>query len=378
MGKTLEEQVAELSAAKASNVDDGSNDPSMDSRLSQPGDELSDSGYSDYQADEGEEELGIAKKEEPVEQEESSKPEDDDSLPDDYDFEEPEDETDLVDGEPDQDANKGSNESKSDDSEDGKKPESKDASADKKSVDDEQLARALHLGLNAEEVTEYAKLGELSKILDMVERIRGVSKESSSSVTETSESEILDIKLDLDPEVFDPEFTQELNNQVTGKIAPIIQTLNQKIARLESERNTERQVAFEAQFDSMIDGLGDGYSDLLGKGSGREIKQDGQEMQNRIRVLETMASLAKVSGKSVPVKELFDRALAATFPDRIRKFETDKIRNSLERRKGQIINKPTNRQKTLSPRQSAVQAVAQELAAVGISPSGGGYDEEFE
>lgn len=190
------------------------------------------------------------------------------------------------------------------------------------------------------------------------------------------EEEELDLSIKLDPEIYDPEFIDGINKH-NEKVKGVINALRQDVRTLREARDQERGAAFEAEFDGMISGLDEGFTEILGKEPGHALKQDDAKMQNRVKVITLMTSIAeakKQSGEKFTMKGLFEAAIAAAFTKEQKQIAASNLRKNVQKQERLLINKSTNVKQTLSPKRSAVQAVAEKLEKLGINSQGG--DEE--
>lgn len=372
----LKEEVAEISKKRAALVDDGENDPRLDSSNDESIDDWSDPGsgespekfFNPRKLDEGDIEL-------------KKLPDDKDEGDDDDGFDYEED--DFFDGD---DSEKVENkETKTAETEgDGKKtdsdakiPESKD-SGKTALVDDETLAKAINLGLKPDDIKGYAELGNLSSVIGILEK----SKNGEAAKDEKKEEQAQDefnIELEFDEDIFDPEFVQGINDQVNKKVAPVLKQLNDRINQLQSGRTEDSRVAVEREFDAVISSLDDSYVEVLGKDPGRKLDPNCEQMQNRAKILQTVTELArKQTTNNWTMKELVDQALPMVFPEHQKTAAAKEIQATLNKRSNNFINKPTTRQQQLSPKSKAVSAVAAKMSQYGLNPNGENLGEEDE
>lgn len=247
---------------------------------------------------------------------------------------------------------------------DDKKPE---ANAEgPRPLDEKAVARAINMGLKPDEIQEYAKMGDLNTILDNVEQQR-----ASETPQEADEESTLDFKLELDPDYFDEEFTESLNQQIQEKVGGQFKALQDKIKKLEAERQRERIEAYEREFDAAIGSLDDSLEPILGKEPGRKLDPNSEQMKNREKVIQEVTNLVQspdYQGQSL--SELVSTAVARVFPEQVKQVATRSIQQSLTKRANNLINRPSSRQIQEPPRKRAISAVAEKMAEYGWNQMG--------
>ncbi|HPP02730.1 MAG TPA: hypothetical protein PLX83_19260 [bacterium] len=338
-------EVSKVAKSRAVEMDDGMNNPAQDQKLA-PEDDLPDTGIP---------------RDVPEKKDDFVPPENPGDLASQYDFDDESDEVEALGAQGGDVAD-----------------ESIPAAENSGVAAEDQVARAIAMGLKAEEIREFSQLGDLGKILDSLEKVQWKpSTTETPPLGEVSDDagSIDDFKIELDENFFDPELTEELNNQIKSKLGPVIKRLNEDVTTLKTALENERRVAFEREFDGMIEALDDSYAALLGKQPGREMDPHSPQMQNRIRVLQAMANLGKTQ-PGADTAELFSQALAVVFKDQMKQIAAHELRSSLQKRQGQILGRPENRKRTLPPRQKAVQSVAKFLADEGYNLAEEAFDEE--
>lgn len=233
-----------------------------------------------------------------------------------------------------------SQEEKSEEVSDDEKPdkegqqESASEKTEKPVVTEEDLARAIDLGLKPDDVKQYAEIGNLSKTLDSLEARRGSQssgKQAESKNDSEQQSEEFRIKLDFgeNQDEYDPEFISKFEEQVNEQVGGQLKRVNDTVSQLKNSLDYERQLNFEREFDQLVGETiqnEPGYKDILGEGRGRNLEREGEPMKNRMAVLSKMTDLAKNDNQKSN-EELFKDALGIVFRDQQQKIATKKVRS---------------------------------------------------
>jgi len=247
-----------------------------------------------------------------------------------------------------------------------------DADSEKdKSVSDELAAKAKKLGISDEDIALFDKPEQLEKLCKAYENSKDAEQEQKEEKQEQSGQDNSDsfdeeFKLDLDPDLYDPDICKAM--QSTAKqINGIKGALSSVVSAVRSQSNQ----SFEREFESMISGLGDSFADTLGKGSINEIGTDSQFYTNRCKLIEEMTTLAAgyaQTNKPLPEsKVLFNKAINSVFGDKVKANVTKDIASQLDKRASQFINRPVGSKgkSTMTPTKRAATAVAEKLREFG-------------
>lgn len=169
------------------------------------------------------------------------------------------------------------------------------------------------------------------------------------------------------PDEWDPATAKLLNglNEHFGKqfeqLANVVQPVQQHDEALRGLLNIHMQQAqadYVREFESQIASLGDEWSDVLGKGDGMKMDRQSPQIQNRIKLDESMLMLARGRRESglppLSQKELFDRALRLEFPNKTTALVQKQVVTKSMTRAKQFTNRPTGRNgKPLSGEEAA-------------------------
>lgn len=211
--------------------------------------------------------------------------------------------------------------------EDGKKVT--DAKAGE--IDDALLARAKEAGLTEEDAREFGTARALEKHLKLTGK--GEAKTEAKE-----EDDIPDL-----PE--DEDYSPAVVKGWKAMKATVLELKKQNKA-FQEERSAHAALALVESFDRACDSLGEEFSGILGSTKDAHVK-DSEFGKNRAKVYSEMHVLAKsfqASGKPVPEEgELLKRALNNLFGEEAKKQVRKQITSKIEKRKGSILPRPTNR-----------------------------------
>lgn len=174
---------------------------------------------------------------------------------------------------------------------------------------------------------------------------------------------------------FDPEFAgvvKAFNEHHQQRYA----ALEEKFSHVEQFFRQQEVARFTGEFDDWIE-ANDGIQQVLGSGRYETLKPNSAELQSRQQVAKLAQTLAQhyaSSGLPVPRRQLlFQKALAAAFPEKLADIERSKLTQRIrDSRTGQFIGRPTEqappRTPPKDPTEAAVEAVTakmREFHAVG-------------
>jgi hypothetical protein len=247
----------------------------------------------------------------------------------------------------------------------------KDKDADQESsLPDALVEKAKKLGLSDEDIALYEKPQQLEKLCSLVEpKVQNQEGENPQKDKESGEkpsAEDGEFQIELDPDLYDPDLCKAMQS-TADQINGLKNMLNNVVSMV--QRQSEQ--SFESAFEGFITELGDGFTETLGKGTLDEIGADSEFFQNRCKVIEEMNAIAAgygQTGKPVPSpKQLFQRAVNSVFGDTIKKNARKEVAGQIQKRSGQIISRPTNRngKDTQTPDQRATNAVREKLREFG-------------
>lgn len=126
-----------------------------------------------------------------------------------------------------------------------------------------------------------------------------------------------------------------------------------EVSRLQETLNQQQQTQYYAWFDDQISELGSEFKDVLGEGTGADLRQDSPQFQKRVELLEEMETLRDVharKGRAVSNKALFDRALKNILGNDV---ERGQLKQQLKTRSSQRSTRPTKRNQDTTPRTGA-------------------------
>lgn len=214
-------------------------------------------------------------------------------------------------------------------------------------VDPALLARAQEFGISSAHAQKLGEAGLLQEeLMEEMRRTADWNKQQlaqaqtpqqAAPVAAPQAPAALSVKLD--PEEHGEDVVkafgalQDYANQQTQRVSNIENVLGQFIQR---QAKAEGQAAVQ-RFETLIAGVADEWGDVLGKGKGSELKPDGPEMGNRLKVSDAMDRLGQVYAESEP--ELFQRALKMEFADVTAKRARQKISGQVKKR-GALITSP--------------------------------------
>ena len=235
--------------------------------------------------------------------------------------------------------------------EDDARTTGKEKTADTPTFSDELLARAEKAGLTKDELADFGTPDAAQKALSLFEKkstatgtqTTETGKEAQTG-TQTDKSGFEKFKVELDPDVYDPEIITTING-INEHYSKQFEAMQGQLVQAQGALNRQQALQFEQQFDGYIDGLGDGYKDVLGEGRGAEMDKTSETFKNRVKLLDEMETIAagcSRTGKQVPpYNELFDKALASVFKDKQKEIVRKEISSKLGKR--QIIARPSQR-----------------------------------
>lgn len=236
------------------------------------------------------------------------------------------------------------------------------------SLPDELVKKAQKLGISDEDIALYEKPEQLERLCSLIapKAEKAETEKSQKETAEEAPAKDGEFKVELDPDLYDPDLCKAMQS-TADQINGLKNMLNNVVERV--QRQSEQ--SFESTFEGFIAELGDGFTETLGKGTLDEIGTDSAFFQNRCKVIEEMNAIAAgygQTGKSVPSqKQLFQRAVNSVFGDTIKKNARKEVAGQIQKRSGQIISRPTNRngKDTQTPDQRATNAVREKLREFG-------------
>lgn len=240
--------------------------------------------------------------------------------------------------------------------------------------------RAAKAGLSETDIAEFGDEKSLRAAVKLLES-RGATapktKEAKEGEPETeAAANDEEFKVELDPEKFDENAITVVNTLV-GEI----NNLRKQIRGISTSNSQREAQEFEGFFDGEVNALGAEYEGTFGKGLRHEIDQKSAAFQNRSKLWTAMGTLAaglQARGEKMPPhKELFKQALRLAFGDKAGEVERKKISSTLQKRKGQFVNKPTSRdtRDARSTEQQVVDKVAEKMVELGMDPGHRTVDE---
>lgn len=175
------------------------------------------------------------------------------------------------------------------------------------------------------------------------------------------------IDFGLDSEFLDPDVAKTLK-QMQAHYDARIGELTTQLASAKSVIDEQAADASARRFDSFIGDLDKSRHKLFGEGHTVDLDPKSDVYKNRKTVQDEMSTLVaglEARGKAVPEERvLFNKALAATFGDEIKKIDADRQRNRIKRRQSQMIAKPTTRTTDgRSPEERAMNLIAEKMAS---------------
>lgn len=177
-----------------------------------------------------------------------------------------------------------------------------------------------------------------------------------------SQSDLEIEPLDLDLSNFDDEAAAILQKiadhqqaqlaKLAARVAPQsapaeVAALQEKLAALEQETAYQRKVQFERDMDSFFTGLGPEYADKFGEGPVRSLAADSKHLAARNELVREFAALreadARLGRPPMPQEQILKRALAARYADQVQELARKQVRNEVQERRAQAVERPTSR-----------------------------------
>ena len=247
------------------------------------------------------------------------------------------------------------------------KKEEENSSDEKKSdpvIDDYLLSKAEEFGFTDAEIRQFKSSVELSRALSVIERkVKSLSL-VPEKVEEEKKEEVKDELSELLEGLCPADFTEEKMIQVVKALKSDKDSLGKRLEKLEEENNKLKsetaknyQDQIISEFDELASGQTGKLSELFGKGTiskGLSVS----EAENRKKLFKTFTAIGNTLGENedVPVKEVFRRALAATFPDEYLLGKEEEIKSNINKRKGLALMPPGGVKRTTQ--QIALEEIA--------------------
>ena len=212
------------------------------------------------------------------------------------------------------------------------------------------LARAEALGLTREEALEYGDPKTLERAISHMERVSPKQQQQAAPVPQDA-----DIP-DLDPEVYDEKIVAGW-----GAMKQTIGSLQAQLGQLlDINRQTATKEFGDWFYGKAVKGLGDQYKPLVSNGGERKI----------LDAMDTLHRGYMQRGQQLPSRDdLFKQAVSIAFGDQAQSVARKEIGQQLDKRKGNLLNRNTQRPgKSLTPEQAAIRAVSEKMAAFGDTP----------
>ena len=206
-------------------------------------------------------------------------------------------------------------EKKADDKDSGK-----EKSADvEKTADDKEIADAI-------KAVEEAAIADAGKTDDQkqAEKVAEEQKVKAAEVAKTSQNDVYES--DLDPEEWDSEVI-ELDRKRGQQALDAQKALQAKNDELLNIIHNEQNSRHAEWLDRKIQALGENFHDVLGEGEFDDLEPASEQMENRIKLGNRMATIAQAYvslGRPVPSRsKLFERAVGDVFKEIINKPQKD-------------------------------------------------------
>lgn len=232
-------------------------------------------------------------------------------------------------------------------------------------ISEELLGRAKDAGLSEEDAREFGSAKALEKHLTLIGKGKPAEKKEDEA------EEIPDLPEDDD---YSPEIVKGWKAMKTR-----LQSLEAENKAFKTERIEHAQAERIRSFDNACDSAGEEYASILGTTKDAH-KKDSEFGKNRAKVFDEMHVLAKSyreSGKPIPEeKDLLKRALSNLFGEETQKQARKQIASKIEKRKGSILPRPTNR--TTPADKNDPDAGAKSFVKNFFKDKGGAEDEEDE
>lgn len=228
-------------------------------------------------------------------------------------------------------------------------------------IDDYLLSKAEEFGFTNAEIRQFKSSGELARALSVIERkvksLTPVSNQSEPKKQEkVKDEDLFDID-SLDPNDFSEE-------KMIQAVKSIKSHFDKRVRELEDEnknfkesavRDTQKQIISE--FDTLVSTQEGKLSELFGKGK-IDSGLSREHESNRVKLFKTFTAIGNTISENVPVKEVFRRALAATFPDEFFSAKENEIKANITKRKEVAIMPPGGVKK------SGTQAILDEFDSI--------------
>lgn len=176
------------------------------------------------------------------------------------------------------------------------------------------------------------------------------------------------LKLDLDPEQYDPGFIKIVNG-INDHYAGIVNTLHQsnqafqsELAQVTQRFKQEEGQRFEQEMDLLIETTTPApLKEIFGTGSMRSlVATNAAQAKARSEIVGQMLELnaldVKAGRQPSSMQQLFQRALRTLHSDKLEIIARDKVRGEVSERRSQTISRPSSREaKATTPEQKAAQ-----------------------
>lgn len=235
------------------------------------------------------------------------------------------------------------------------------------------LDAAQSLGISEQQVRQHAKeYGVRATELEVIniaqkrEFQRKLKEAEGSRPAETPKAEF-DLGLGDDSDI-DPKITgafKKLHSHYEAKIKALEESGKQDREAREAELKQIREQAIVAEFDRAIATLDEPVRKLLGDGDSFSISPTSSEAKNRKTLSDAVGILAqgyRAAGLPIPpMNRLIKKAAAMEFADSIRASARKEVADKVQKRNGQVIQKPSRTEGRPKTGEAAAIAVANRL-----------------
>lgn len=253
--------------------------------------------------------------------------------------------------------------------------ESPKGEEDDSKVLDELLARAAAAGLESEDL-EGLDEAAMDRVIKVAERMRKASEHDTAAPKGdegAKDAKPKGDRLQLNPDLFEPELVDVID-RIQEFYDEKISTLAAKVEALTGDIGRQRM-------DASFSGLPKEWHSVFGDGA--TVLQTGDELKNRVRLLEEMEALragySKIGRPEPSDAELFQAALRTQFGDFKEQLSRKRLQANLGKRQKNFINRPGSPNVKSRPESSetiATRNLRAKMASMGLTDEG--YGDAFD
>lgn len=253
---------------------------------------------------------------------------------------------------------------------DDKKSGDEDPGSDDKKVEanepafpEELLEKAESMGISREDALEYSSQKDLSNTLRILESKSNKAGNQDNTDNSKKVDEEKEYDSGLDRAVFRDEIVDAVNalgrnfQKQLKELKAENENLKSSHEQIVSRDVQQKRAEATKEIDSLFGELSDDFTDLVGKGEHKSLKQDSVQFKNRVKVVAMMKATAQglhAAGQTVPEKKaLFDMSIQNLFKKEVVR-KSEKAQSDAELRRKMGLGKPGG---TVKPTTRAAKAV---------------------